>query len=63
MSELVDRARYAYEWGNGDELHVQLAAEVERLEAEVERLRGQVGNRGKWDPSWGSPYDAMGDVP
>lgn len=32
MSELVDRARYAYEWGSGDQLHLSLADEVERLE-------------------------------
>lgn len=39
MSELVDRARNAYEWGNGDQLHVSLADEVERLEAEVEHWK------------------------
>ncbi|SUA31625.1 Uncharacterised protein [Mycolicibacterium fortuitum] len=29
--DMVVRARYAYEWGGGDALHLELADEVERL--------------------------------
>lgn len=31
--DMVVRARYAYEWGGGDALHLELADEVERLRA------------------------------
>lgn len=33
--DMVVRARYASEWGNGDGLHRELADEVERLRAIV----------------------------
>ncbi len=29
--DMVVRARYAYKWGGGDALHLELADEVERL--------------------------------
>ncbi len=29
--DMVARAHYAYEWGGGDALHLELANEVERL--------------------------------
>ncbi|OWM01222.1 hypothetical protein B7435_16795 [Mycolicibacterium peregrinum] len=31
--DMVVRARYAYQWGGGDALHLELADEVERLRA------------------------------
>jgi hypothetical protein len=34
VGDLLARARYAIEHGNGDELHRELLAEVERLRAE-----------------------------
>lgn len=33
--DMVVRARYAYEWGGGDALHLELADEVQRLRAIV----------------------------
>lgn len=40
----------------------QSRRQVKELRAEVERLRQQIANRTEWDPSWGSPYDVLGDV-
>jgi hypothetical protein len=37
MSDLVERAKYAYEHGGGDSLHGDLAAEIERLHALIQR--------------------------
>lgn len=37
MSDLVDRAKYALEWGNGDLLHRDLVAEIERMYILIQR--------------------------
>lgn len=37
MSELMERARYAIEYGNGDALHRALVAEIARMHALIQR--------------------------
>lgn len=37
--DVVQRTKYAIEWGNSDALHRDLLAEVEQLRAAIEQIR------------------------